>query len=139
MLLYKAVIFLLAFWLKTCWYSKTCLKMNLNKTRRIFFATPIFKNWTETLQIAIDDTIFDRCLSFEHHIKLFCSRLIGTLSYLNRVKTLFTERIACILCMHLGACRFFTHPTALMHLKSILSKCIQLHFIFLAHTRMGSH
>ena len=28
-----------------------------------------------------------------------------------------TERIACILCMHLGACRFFTHPTALMHLK----------------------
>ena len=28
-----------------------------------------------------------------------------------------TERIACILCMHLGACRFFMHPTALMHLK----------------------
>ena len=28
-----------------------------------------------------------------------------------------TERIACILCMHLGACRIFTHPTALMHLK----------------------
>ena len=27
-----------------------------------------------------------------------------------------TERIACILCMHLGACRF-THLTALMHLK----------------------
>ena len=50
-----------------------------------------------------------------------------------------TERIVCILCMHLGSCRFFTHPTALMHLKSILSKCIQLHFIFLAHTRMGSH
>ena len=50
-----------------------------------------------------------------------------------------TEIIARILCMHLGACRFFPHPTALMHLKSILSKCIQLHFIFLAHTRMGSH
>ena len=50
-----------------------------------------------------------------------------------------TERIASILCMHLGACHFFTHPTALMHLKSILSKCIQLHFIFLAHTRIGSH
>ena len=29
----------------------------------------------------------------------------------------FTERIACILRMHLGACRFFTHPTALMHLQ----------------------
>ena len=25
---------------------------------------------------------------------------------------LITERIACILCIHLGACRFFTHPTA---------------------------
>ena len=24
----------------------------------------------------------------------------------------FTERIACILCMHLGACRFFMHPAA---------------------------
>ena len=35
---------------------------------------------------------------------------------------------------------FFTHPTALMHLKKwILRKCIQLHFIFLAPTRMGSH
>ena len=55
-------------------------------------------------------------------------------------KNLFTERITCILCMHLGACRFFTHPTALMHLKKwILRKCIQLHFIFLAHTRIGSH
>ena len=30
---------------------------------------------------------------------------------------LYTERIACILCMHLGACRFSTYPTALMHLK----------------------
>ena len=49
----------------------------------------------------------------------------------------YTERIACILCMHLGACRFFTHPIALMHLKSILSKCLKLHFIFFAHTRMG--
>ena len=28
-----------------------------------------------------------------------------------------TERIACILCWHLGACRCFTHPTAVMHLK----------------------
>ena len=28
-----------------------------------------------------------------------------------------TERIACILSMHLGECRFFTHPTALMYLK----------------------
>ena len=57
-----------------------------------------------------------------------------------RCSQIYTERIACILCMHLGACRFFTHPTALMHLKKlILRKCIQLHFIFLAPTRMGSH
>ena len=49
----------------------------------------------------------------------------------------FTERIACILCMHLGVCRFFTHPTALIHLKKwILRKCIQPHFIFLAPSRM---
>ena len=35
---------------------------------------------------------------------------------------------------------FFTHPTTLMHLKKwILRKCIQLHFIFLAPTRMLSH
>ena len=51
-----------------------------------------------------------------------------------------TERIACILRLHLGACRSFTHPTALMHLKKwILGKCIQPHFIFLAPTWMGSH
>ena len=30
-----------------------------------------------------------------------------------------TERIACILCMRLNACRYFTHPTALMHLKKV--------------------
>ena len=29
-----------------------------------------------------------------------------------------TERIACILCMHLGACRCFTHPTGLITSKS---------------------
>ena len=52
----------------------------------------------------------------------------------------YTERFACILCMHLGACGFFTHPTALMHLKKwIFRKFIQLHFSFLAPTRMGSH
>ena len=35
---------------------------------------------------------------------------------------------------------FFTHPTALMHFKKwMLRKCIELHFIFLAPTRMRSH
>ena len=33
---------------------------------------------------------------------------------------LHTERIACNLCMHLGARRFFMHPTALMHFKKNL-------------------
>ena len=51
-----------------------------------------------------------------------------------------TERITCILCMHLGACRFFTHPTALMHLKNILSNISKTpEFYFFAHTRIGSH
>ena len=64
------------------------------------FATPNFNKRTETFQITIDDTvdddmedkvknlgvIFDSRLSFEHHIKLLCSRLNRTLSYLNREK-----------------------------------------------------
>ena len=80
------------------WYNENGLKMNLNKTRCILFATPNFNKRTETFQITIDDTvmhtedkvknlgvIFDSCLSFEHHIKSLCFRLNGTLSYLNRV------------------------------------------------------
>ena len=46
-----------------------------------------------------------------------------------------TERIRCILCMHLAACRFFTHLTALMHLQSSFpnaSSCI----LFFLHTRL---
>ena len=31
----------------------------------------------------------------------------------SRASITYTERIAFILCMHLGACRFFMHPTAL--------------------------
>ena len=65
----------------------------------ILFATPNNNKWTETFQITIDDTvtsiwkivknlgmIFDSRLSFEHNIKSLCSRLNGTLSYLNNVK-----------------------------------------------------
>ena len=36
--------------------------------------------------------IFDCCLSFEHHIKSLCSRLNGTLSYLNRVKNTLDQK-----------------------------------------------
>ena len=65
------------------------------------------------------------------------SSLLKSLMYR---KFISTERIAFILCMQLGACCFFKHPTALMRLKKlILRKCIQVHFIFLAPTRMGSH
>ena len=73
--------------------------MNSNKARCIIFSTPNFNKRTETFQITIDDTIgnmedkvknreviFDSRLSFEHHIKSLCSRLNGTLSYLNGVK-----------------------------------------------------
>ena len=73
--------------------------MNSNKTRCILLATRNFNKRIETFQITIDDTvrlmedkvknlgvIFDSLLSFEHHIKSLCSRLNGTLSYLNRVK-----------------------------------------------------
>ena len=72
--------------------------MNSNKTQCILFATPNFNKRTETFQITIDETvthmedkvknlgvIFDSRVSFEHHIKSFCSLLNGTVSYLNRV------------------------------------------------------
>ena len=36
--------------------------------------------------------IFDSRLSFEHHIKSLCSRLNGTLSYLNKVKNTLDQK-----------------------------------------------
>ena len=71
-----------------------------NKTQSILFAIPNLNKRTETFQITIiDDTvrhmedkvknlgvIFDSRLSFQHHIKLLCSRLNRTISYLNGVK-----------------------------------------------------
>ena len=87
------------------WYSENGLKMNSNKTQCIVFATPNFNKRTETFQITIDDTvrpmedkvknlgvIFDSRLSFEHHIKSLCSRLNGTLSFLNRVKNTLDQK-----------------------------------------------
>ena len=84
--------------MKEC-YSQNGLKINSNKTQCILFPTPNFNKRTETFQITIDNTvrhtedkfknlgvIFGSLLSFEHHIKSLCSRLNGTLSYLNRVK-----------------------------------------------------
>ena len=41
--------------------------------------------------------------------------------------------------MHLAACCFFTLLTALMHLYDAFPKCIQLHGIFLVHTRKRYH
>ena len=88
------------------WYSENGLKMNSNKTQRILFATLKFNKRTETFQITINDTvrhmegkvknlgvIFDSRLFFELHIKLLCSRLNGTLSYLNRVKNTLDQKL----------------------------------------------
>ena len=103
-------------------YSENGLKMNSNKTQCILFATPNFNKRTETFQITIDDTIrhmedkvknlgviFDSRLSFEHHIKSLCSRLNGTLSYLNRVKNTLDQKsrillINALIFSHLNYC-----------------------------------
>ena len=86
-------------------HCENILKKNSNKTQCILFATPNFKKRTETFQITIDDTvrqmedkvknqeaIFGSRLSFEHHFKSLCSRLNGTLSYLNRVKNTLDQK-----------------------------------------------
>ena len=103
-------------------YSKNGLKMNSNKTQCILFATPNFNKRTETFQITIDDTvrhmkdkvknlgvIFDSRLSFEQYIKSLCSRLSGTLSYLNRVKNTLDQKSRILLIIafifsHLNCC-----------------------------------
>ena len=36
----------------------------------------------------------------------------------DQIPSTYTDRIAWILCMHPGECRFVMHPTALMHIKS---------------------
>ena len=100
----------------------------------------------------MDEYALNICVTYQHlNIKDIARTLAGAKANLADAFTfriiavnlsinyLCTERIACSLCMHLGACRFVTHPAALMHLKSILSECIHLHFNFLAHYRMGSH
>ena len=107
--------------MKEC-HSENGLKMNSNKTQCILFATPKFNKRTETFQITIDDTvrlmedkfknlgvIFESRLSFEHHIKSLCSRLNGTLSYLNRVKNTLDQKsrillISALIFSHLNYC-----------------------------------
>ena len=104
------------------WYSENGLKMNANKTQCILFATPNFNKRTETFKIIIGDTvrhmedkvknlgvIFDSRLSFEHHIKSLCSRLNGTLSYLNRDKNTLDQKsrillINALIFSHLNYC-----------------------------------
>ena len=53
--------------------------------------------------------IFDSRLSFEHHIKSFCSQLNGTLSYLNSVKNTLDQMsrihlINALMFSHLNYC-----------------------------------
>ena len=59
--------------------------------------------------------IFDSRLSFEHHIKLLCSRLNGTQSYLNNVNTLDQKSR-----IHLINALIFCH---LNYCSSIWGKC----------------
>ena len=113
------------------WYSENGLKMNSNKTQCILFATPNFNKRTGTVQIAIDDTarqredkvknrgvIYDHRLSFEHHIKSLCSRLNGTLSYLNSVENTLDQKYRIFLINSL----IFSH---LNYCSSIWGKCIE--------------
>ena len=113
------------------WYSENGIKINSNKTQYFLFATPNFNKRTETFQITIDDTarhmedkvknlgvIFDSRLSFEHHIKLLCSQLNGTLSYLNRVKNTL-DQMSRILLIIFNAL-IFSH---LNYCSSIWGKC----------------
>ena len=62
--------------------------------------------------------IFDSHLSFEHHIKSLCSRLNGTLSYLNRVKNTLDQKSRILLINAL----IFSH---LNHCSSIWGKCTE--------------
>ena len=53
--------------------------------------------------------IFDSRLSFEYHIKSLCSRLNGTLSYLNRVENTLDQKsrivlINALIFFHLNYC-----------------------------------
>ena len=72
--------------------------MSPNKTECILFATPKFNKRSETFQLTIDSVvkhlvgkvnnlgvIFDSRFSFDCHIETLCSRISGTLSYLNNV------------------------------------------------------
>ena len=115
--------------MKEC-YSENGLKMNSNKSQCIFFAIPNFNKRAETFQITIiDDTvrhmedkvknqrlIFDGRLSFEHHINSFCSRLNGTLPYLNRAKYTLDHKSRILLINAL----IFSH---LNYCSSIWGKC----------------
>ena len=66
-------------------------------------------------RVKLDHYIADNIVvSHRHLLEMFCFRMVN---FYLIYKSRYTERIACILCMHLGACRFFTHPTALVHIK----------------------
>ena len=111
-------------------YSENGLKMNSNKTQCILLNSQSSQcKRTETFQIRIDDTlrhmedkvknlgvIFDSRLSLEHHIKSLCSRLNGTLSYLNMVKNTLDQKSTILL---INAIKL-SHPN---YCSSIRGKC----------------
>ena len=105
--------------------------MNSNKTQCILFAIPNFNKPTETFQNNNDHTvrhvedkvknqgvIFDSRISFEHHIKSLCSRLNGTLSFLNTVKNTLDQKSRILIINVL----IFSH---LNYFSSIQGKCIE--------------
>ena len=96
----------------------------------------LYRWWlSKSKSITIDDTvrhmedkvknlgvIFDSRLSFEHHIKSLCSRLNGTLSYLNKVKNTLDQKSGILLINAL----IFSH---LNYCSSIWGKCSEkLHY-----------
>ena len=98
---------------KIYWCSENGLKMNLDKTQCIIFATSKFNKRTEIFQLIIDrmakhmeDKVknlggYLTFARYDCHTKSLCSRLSVTLSYLNRVKNTIDEKSRILLKMPL--------------------------------------
>lgn len=87
------------------WYSRNGLKLNANKTQFIIFGSNSNLGKVKDYNILIDGSKFqieekvknlgvwfDKNLNFDYHIDKMCSRMNGTLSYLNRIKNILDEK-----------------------------------------------
>lgn len=111
------------------WYQTNGLKFNSSKTQCILIGTPSkIKNITP-LAIEFNGTLintennvknlgvwFDQHLSFDHHIKLLCSRMNGALSYINKMK-MFLDKESRLLVVY---ALVFSH---LNYCSTIWGKC----------------